>query len=254
MDLPDSRARFYVPDLPESAEVPLPPAEAPLPPAEAHHAAHVLRLREGDAVELFDGRGRTAEARIARVRRGEVTLAVGAVHGPAARPEPRVCLAFAIPKGTRLDWLLEKAAELGVARLAPVRFTHSVAGAGEFSAAKRSRWLGHCIAAAKQSGFAWLPEIEDPLPLADLLVPPQAGLFGDLDADALSVPQAVAQLRGGAAVGGLTVVVGPEGGLTGDERAALHAAGLLPVRLGRTTLRIETAAVALVAAVVAAWE
>jgi 16S rRNA (uracil1498-N3)-methyltransferase len=247
MDLPDSRARFYVPDLTEGAEV-------ALLPTEAHHAAHVLRLAPGAAVELFDGRGRAAEARITAVRRGEVAAAVERVRGPQPRPAPRVRLAFAIPKGNRLDWLLEKAAELGVARLAPVRFARSVAGAGEFSAAQRTRWLGHCIAAAKQSGLAWLPEIEDPLPLADLLVQPQAGLFGDLAADALSVPQAVAQLRGGAAVGGLTVVVGPEGGLTGDERAALHAAGLLPVRLGRTTLRIETAAVALVAAAIAAWE
>ena len=252
MEKPERPARFYVPDWAKGTEV-------PLPPAEAHHAAHVLRLGPGAAIEVFDGRGRTAEARIAAVRRGQVTLAVGAVRSPASRPEPRVRLAFAVPKGSRLDWLLEKTTELGVAALRPVRFQRSVAGAGDFSDAKRTKWLGHCIAAAKQSGLDWLPDLQDPLPLADFLADPAPGLFGDLAGDAVTVPQAMARLRGSAATGqppacGITVLVGPEGGLTDAEREAVRAAGLLPVRLGRTTLRIETAAVALVAATIAAWE
>jgi 16S rRNA (uracil1498-N3)-methyltransferase len=252
MEKPEGRTRFYVPDLAEGAEV-------PLPPAEAHHAAHVLRLGPGAPIEVFDGCGRTAEARIAAVRRGRVTLAVGAVRGPARRPEPRVCLAFAVPKGSRLDWLLEKATELGVAALRPVRFERSVAGAGDFSDAKRAKWLGHCIAAAKQSGLNWLPDLQDPLPLAGFLADPAPGLFGDLAGDAVTVPQAIARLRGSAApatrrAGDITVLVGPEGGLTDAEREAVRAAGLLPVRLGHTTLRIETAAIALVAATIAAWE
>jgi 16S rRNA (uracil1498-N3)-methyltransferase len=259
MEKPERPARLYVPDLAEGAKV-------PLPPAEAHHAAHVLRLGPGAAIEVFDGCGHTAEARIAAVRRGQVTAAVGAVRGPALRPEPQVCLAFAVPKGSRLDWLLEKATELGVAALRPVRFQRSVAGAGDFSDAKRAKWLGHCIAAAKQSGLDWLPDLQDPLPPAEFLADPAPGLFGDLAGDAMTVPQAIARLRGSAATGqpartgpywaagGITVLVGPEGGLTDAEREAVRAAGLLPVRLGRTTLRIETAAVALVAATIAAWE
>ncbi|MBE3096322.1 MAG: 16S rRNA (uracil(1498)-N(3))-methyltransferase [Planctomycetes bacterium] len=248
----ESRARFYVPDLTEGAEV-------ALPPPEAHHAAHVLRLGPGAAIELFDGRGRAAEARITAVRRGQVTAAVGAMRGPALRAEPRVRLAFAVPKGSRLDWLLEKTTELGVAALRPVRFERSVAGAGDFTDAKRAKWLGHCVAAAKQSGLDWLPDLQDPLPLAEFLADPALGLFGDLAGDAVTVPQAMARLRVSAApatrrAGGITVLVGPEGGLTDAERETVRAAGLLPVRLGRTTLRIETAAVALVAATVAAWE
>jgi 16S rRNA (uracil1498-N3)-methyltransferase len=261
MEKPERPARLYVPDLAEGAKV-------PLPPAEAHHAAHVLRLGPGAAIEVFDGCGHTAEARIAAVRRGQVTLAVGAVRGPARRPEPRVRLAFAVPKGNRLDWLLEKATELGVAALRPVRFERSVAGAGDFPDAKRAKWLGHCIAAAKQSGLDWLPDLQDPLPLAEFLANPAPGLFGDLAGDAVTMPQAMTRLRSSAAAGtppgqyarpywaagGITVLVGPEGGLTDAEREAVRAAGLLPVRLGRTTLRIETAAIALVAATVAAWE
>ena len=252
MEKPERPPRFYVPDLTEGAEV-------ALPPAEAHHAAHVLRLGPGAAIELFDGRGRAAEARITAVRRGQVTAAVGAVRGPALRAEPRVRLAFAVPKGSRLDWLLEKTTELGVAALRPVRFERSVAGAGDFSDAKRAKWLGHCIAAARQSGLNWLPDLQDPLPLAEFLSDAGPGLFGDLAGDAVTVPQAMARLRGSAApgtplAGGITVLVGPEGGLTDAEREAVRAAGLLPARLGRTTLRIETAAVALVAATIAVWE
>jgi 16S rRNA (uracil1498-N3)-methyltransferase len=243
----DSRARFYVPDLEEGAEV-------ALPQTEAHHAAHVLRLAPGAAVELFDGCGRAASARIATVRRGSVTATVESVRGPLPRPGPLVRLAFAVPKGSRLDWLLEKATELGVASLRQVRFERSVAGAGEFSEAKREKWLGHAIAAAKQSGLDYLPAIEDPLPLEKFAAAGGPGIYGDLAADARPIAEALRGLPAGDAERGLAVVVGPEGGLTEAERAALRAGGFAPVRLGHTTLRIETAAVALVAALVALAE
>ena len=246
----DSRARFYVPDLAEGTEV-------ALPPTEAHHAAHVLRLAPGAAVELFDGCGRAASARISTVRRGDVTATVEGVRGPAARPGPAVHLGFAVPKGSRLDWLIEKATELGVATLRPVRFERSVAGAGEFLEAKRAKWLAHAIAAAKQSGLDYLPAIEDPLPLEKFAAAGGPGIYGDLAADAQPIAQALRSLAAGGPqklARGLAVVVGPEGGLTEAERAALRAGGFTPVRLGRTTLRIETAAVAILAAVSAICE
>jgi len=241
----DSRARFYVPDLTEGAEV-------ALPPTEAHHAAHVLRLAPGAAVELFDGCGRAASARISTVRRGDVTARVENVRGPVARPGPAVCLAFAVPKGSRLDWLIEKATELGVATLQPVRFERSVAGAGEFSEAKHAKWLAHAIAAAKQSGLDYLPAIEDPVPLEEFAATGGPGIYGDLAADAQPIAEVLRSLATGGEIKlqrGLAVVVGPEGGLTEAERAALRAGGFTPVRLGRTTLRIETAAVAILAAI-----
>lgn len=246
----DSRARFHVPDLAEGAEV-------ALPQTEAHHAAHVLRLAPGAEVELFDGCGRAASARISTVRRGDVTAIVESVRGPVARQGPLVRLAFAVPKGSRLDWLLEKATELGVAALRPVRFERSVAGEGEFSEAKRAKWLAHAIAAAKQSGLDYLPTLDDPLPLAKFAAAGGPGIYGDLAADARPIAEVLRNLATGGAQNierGLTVVVGPEGGLTDAERAALRAGGFTPVRLGHTTLRIETAATALVAAVVALSE
>ena len=217
-----------------------------LPPTEAHHAAHVLRLKVGDAVELFDGRGGVAAGRIVGSSRHEVVVGIEEPLAPATAPRPRIHLAFAVPKGRRLDWLLEKATELGVESLAPVRFARSVAGAEALSPAKRQRWLGHCIAAAKQARTAFLPVVEDARPLDAFLAGVGPGLYGDL-ADAATAVRDVLDRHAGAEA--LHVVVGPEGGLTEAERLAMQAAGLEPARLGQTTLRVETAAIALVAAV-----
>ena len=248
--------RFFVENLAEG--------EGRLPASEAHHAAHVLRLKPGDDVELFDGRGGAAGGRIVSVCRGEVALAVGPVR---RRDEPdgrRVHLAFAVPKGKRLDWLLEKATELAAASLQPVAFERSVA-AGPAGRAAWDRWRGHCVAAAKQCGLDRLPELHEPAPLPDFLAGCEAAvrLLGDADVGAdpparplarvLNAPQS--EFRNPNSVvphpeSAISLLVGPEGGLTPEERPACVAAGFAPVRLGRTTLRIETAAVALLAAVV----
>jgi 16S rRNA (uracil1498-N3)-methyltransferase len=247
-DLP----RFFVPG-PASSSGLAAGAEIDLEPGEAHHAAHVLRLKAGAPLALFDGCGTAATGRVSEVRKGNVTVTVEAVGPAAPRPHPRVHLAFAVPKGSRLDWLLEKATELGAASLRPVRFERSVAGADALSPAARQRWMGHCISAAKQAGLDWLPVLEDPLPLAAYLekTAGRPGLFGDLSDDAAPLGRAVRSL---ARPDALHIVVGAEGGLTPPERTALRQAGFIAVRLGRTTLRIETAAVALTAAAVAASE
>jgi len=246
----EKRPRFFVPDLP--AEV---PARAELPPAEAHHALHVLRLRTGAAVELFDGRGRRAEGRIADAARRRVTVAVERAWTeptPAPGAPGLVHLAFAVPKGSRADWLVEKATELGLASLRPTIFERSVAGKEPLSAAKRERWLGHCAAAAKQAQVNWLPAIEDAAPLGDVLARASGSLIlvGDTTADAMPVLEAMARR----ADEEILLVVGPEGGLTDAERATLRAAGAVAVRLGRSVLRVETAAIALAAAVIASAE
>lgn len=228
--------------------------EVPLPQAEAHHAAHVLRRRAGDLVELFDGDGGRALARLKLVRRGEVLATVEEVRPRLARPVPILRLGVAVPKGNRLDWLLEKATELGVASLAPLALERSVSGGDALSAAKRRRWTARCIAAAKQSGADFLPAIEDPLSLQDFLAGAIGGigLYGDLSASAVPVAAALRDRAGQA--GTYYIVVGPEGGLTDAERQALDGAGFGAVRLGRTILRVETAAVALVSAVLALQE
>jgi 16S rRNA (uracil1498-N3)-methyltransferase len=241
--------RFYCPNLTEPT--------VQLSPDEAHHAAGVLRLRAGAAVELFDGQGRSATGTIAQVRRGDVTVAVGQVRPAEARRGPTVHLALAVPKGKRLDWLLEKATELGAASLRPVVFQRGVAGGEDLTPGKRQRWSGHCIAAAKQCGLNYLPRIQDPLTLTAYLAHargagraglPALRILGDIGPDAVGLVDVVAKGPPGAEV---DVLVGPEGGLTGEERGAVIEGGFVPVRLGWTTLRIETAAIALLAAVTA---
>ncbi|MCD4823913.1 MAG: 16S rRNA (uracil(1498)-N(3))-methyltransferase [Phycisphaerae bacterium] len=230
--------RFYLPELAGGAQS--------LPADQAHHALHVLRLGVGAAVELFDGRGNFAAGEIVQVSRAEVEVAAGELHSsPAGRL--RVHLAFAVPKGKRLDWLLEKATELAAASLTPIIFARSVAG-GEnlkLSDGKRNRWVSHCIAAARQCGLNTLPELLPPVKLADYLATASKGprFFGDIDAAAQSIAEAIP-----AAGGEFTFIVGPEGGFTASERDAMLAAKAQPVRLGKTTLRIETAAIALLAA------
>lgn len=241
--------RFFIPREAARGQAPLDAGRCvALPASEAHHAAHVLRLGKGDAVELFDGCGGSARARIARVRRGEVTAVVETIAEPSIRPRPHIHLAFAVPKGRRLTWLLEKATELGAASLAAVRFERSVAGRGDVSAAARRRWLSHCIAAAKQARSAFLPALEGPTTLDEFLASPHAGIYGDSRDTATPLLEAVASVACEAAV---HIVVGPEGGLVSSERRALEAGGFAAARLGRTVLRIETAAVALLSAVTA---
>lgn len=234
--------RFYADDLG--------PAEVVLAEAEAHHAGRVLRLADGSEVELFDGRGGRAVGRLHRAGRGKVVVTIERRQPLRPRPWPAVHLAFSTPKGRRLDWLLEKATELGAASLQPVIFQRSVAGGGHLSEPKRRRWLAHCIAAAKQSGLDLLPELRPPAHLGEVLSA-SGGLLmlvGDPSDQARPLGQALGGLKDGQDV---LLLVGPEGGLTEAERGAVLAAGVLPVRLGETTLRIETAAVGLLAATVA---
>ena len=234
--------RFYVPQLEEGRAI--------LSPDQAHHAAHVLRLSPGDVVVVFDGLGRVAEGRIDSAGRKGVTIAVGAVSGPRERPQPVIEIAFAVPKGKRVDWLVEKATELGAASLQPIVFERSVAGGGDLSPAKRQRWMGHGIAAARQCVLDFLPALHSPQPLSAYLVGCAAAwkLFGDVADRGPSISASLDGWQGGQSI---AILVGPEGDLTDAERLAAVEAGFRPARLGHTVLRVETAAVALTAAVIA---
>ena len=243
MDARERKHRFFLANLPAAA-----PATIELAADEAHHAREVMRLRAGDDVELFDGAGGVARARIVEASRRSVRVQIDAVR-TVRRAGPLVHVAFAVPKGKRLDWLLEKATELGSASLRPVIFDRSVAGGTTLGRAKRDRWRAHCVAAAKQCGLNHLPDIHEPFSLEDFLAE-TAGLLrlvGDTFADAVALPEAFAPGSQGRRE--LCLIVGPEGGLTPAERAACIDAGCVPVRIGATTLRIETAAVALLSAV-----
>ncbi len=232
--------RFYAADLSASPVV--------LADGEAHHALHVLRLKAGAGVELFDGRGVRAEGVIRRAGRREVEVTIDRREGPLPRSHPAIHVAFSPPKGKRLDWLLEKLTELGVASVRPLLCARSDVVVRPGHATHR-RWEAICIAAARQSDQCHLPAIEPSMSLGDL---PAAGRSGvGLLADAAAGARPPAAVLAGWADEPVDLLIGPAGGWTDDERRTTRQAGYEPVRLGRTTLRTETAAVAVVAAVLA---
>jgi len=234
--------RFFVSDL--SGD------EAKPHPNEVHHALHVLRLKSGDEVELFDGAGTVATGIIGHIDRRNVVIHVADRRTCLRPPAPLIALAFAAPKPKRIDWMVEKATELGAASLQRVVFDRSPPGAKTESTAKNEKMLAHCISAAKQSGLNFLPELPPPLTLAEILTDREYSLrlLGDTGPDALQLYQAV---EGASPVESVKLLIGPEGGLTKRERDESIAAGFIPVRIARTTLRTETAAVAMLAATVA---
>jgi 16S rRNA (uracil1498-N3)-methyltransferase len=206
---------------------------------EARHLIRVMRCRVGDEVVVFDGRGTSWRARVASIGRDEAVLELGAAaEEPVAQAAP-VTLAVALPKGERQKWLVEKLTELGVARLVPLVTTRGVAEATPAAVERLGRGV---IEACKQCGRDTLMAIAEPRTVAEVV--------GDhreegriVVADRAGEPWSAAVTHDRPVV----VLVGPEGGFTAEELAAVDAAGGRRVSLGPNVLRIETAAIALAA-------
>lgn len=205
---------------------------------EAHHLLHVMRAAPGLSVVLFDGRGGEYVAEVTRCGRAEVELSVGPRQEVERELPFELTLAVSLPKGDRQRWLVEKAVELGVSRLVPLRTSRSEPGPSE-PAAKLMRYV---IEASKQCGRNRLMEIAPPVEWATLVR--ETGKRR-LVAHAGGWP--VAELAHTPA--DAVLAVGPEGGFTDEEVAVATSAGWQVVDLGTRILRIETAAIALVAAV-----
>jgi 16S rRNA (uracil1498-N3)-methyltransferase len=216
-----------------------------LPEDAAHHAVHVLRLRAGEALTLFNGRGGEYAGRIAAIERLRVTVDVLA-HRPLERESPlAVTLVQGVSSSEKMDFTVQKATELGVAALQPVLAARSAGRiAGERAAQKRAHWERVVIAACEQSGRNRVPEVFAPVPLEEYCrkAPPSAALLLSPQAQ-LGLREAAARLQGAA-----TLAAGPEAGFTVAEEAMLAQAGFVPVRLGPRVLRTETAALAALAA------
>jgi 16S rRNA (uracil1498-N3)-methyltransferase len=225
------------------AETPISGDRALLAGPEAHHLVHVMRAGLGDRVVLFDGSGAEFTAEVQRVGRAEVELAVIA-REEVDRELPReLTLAVALPKGDRRRWLVEKAVELGVGRIVPVRTDRSVAQPVPPALARLRRTV---IEASKQCGRNRLMEIAGPRDWADYV-----GETHGAPCRLLAHPGG--RKRGGpplsqaAGSGPVLLAVGPEGGFTDGEVATAVTAGWQAVDLGPRTLRVETAAILLVA-------
>lgn len=242
--------RVLVPNLDSSP--------VPLPPAQAHHLRDVLRLSAGAEVELFDGRGNSAVGRLIE-QAGQLAVAISARRA-AETSAAEFAIATAIPKGPRADWMVEKLSELGCAAMIPLLSERSVVTAE--GQGKRGRWGRLAEESARQCGRSRVMRIGEPMKLGELLPQlPGVACFGTTQGDARPLLEVLMEGSGSAGGGDadnassgagsatpLTVrtliLIGPEGGWTDAERQQMRDAGLLPVSLGGTILRVETAAIA----------
>ncbi len=215
-------------------------ARLALPAGTARHV-QVLRMQPGEALTLFDGRGGEYEAVIEHMGRSEVRVAVGAHHAVECEAPVAVHLALAMPANERMDWLVEKATELGAASIQPLVSERSVLRlAGERAQKKQAHWQAVAIAACEQCGRNRVPAVHAVQPLAAWLAGQQPGLVLSLRAGS----RALAALPRMPAV---TLLSGPEGGLSPAEEDAAFAGGWQAVKLGDRVLRAETAPLAALA-------
>ena len=227
---PRSTPRLYVPE-------PLVPGTRRIDGAGAHYLVSVMRLKAGDAVKLFDDTTGEWLAVVESAGRRDVTLDVRELLVPRETVPDLWLVAAPLKKG-RVDWMAEKACELGVARFVPVVTRRTVVDRPNVD-----RLRAHMIEAAEQCGRTALPEVAEPVKLTAMLRdwPADRALYF---ADELGgVPAREAMKRGAAAI-----LIGPEGGFDDEERAAIRATpGAVPISLGPRILRADTAAAAAVA-------
>lgn len=239
--------RFHCP-LPSSALQP--GADLELPAGAARHV-QVLRLQPGSAITLFNGEGGEHAATVTHMGRSSVGVRIDGFAPVEREIGHRVHLAVGMPANDRMDWLVEKATELGVAGIWPLVTERSVLRLkGERADRKQAHWQAIAIAACEQCGRNRVPRVHAPLdvarlPIAAAAAAPQAGRFVLSLAEGSRPWQAMGKA---AQAQDLVLVNGPEGGLAPGEEAALLAQGFVPVSLGTRVLRAETAPLAVLSA------
>jgi len=208
-----------------------------------HYLVRVLRLSQGDTVTLFNGDGADYPAVITGIRSQRVQIRITGSVKPAGESPLRITLVQAVCRGERMDYVLQKATELGVFRIQPLISQRVEVRLDAARQEKRMlHWQGVVTSACEQSGRAFVPRVENPVALPDWLGAadgPAALVLDPLAEDRLSgVP---------AGAGAIAVLVGPEGGFTEDELKAVREKGVLAVSLGPRILRTETAGPAAIA-------
>lgn len=237
--------RFYCP-------LPLNPASLiSLPPELAHHV-QVLRLAVGDQITLFNGQGGEVTACLTQIEKKHASAEIQSFSPREAELPYAITLAQALPEASKMDWIIEKAVELGVAAIQPLAAQRCVVRLSAERAVKRhAHWQGVIIAAAEQCGRNRLPalaEVADFQPWIKQPGGPQRVLLSPRATESLShwaqhqPPQP------------LSLLIGPEGGLSDQEEASALANGALALSMGSRILRTETAGLAALATLNAIWE
>ena len=215
----------------------------------AHYLGHVLRLKRGDRLVVFNGRGTERDATVDSLQRRGATLALAAIRAPLPESPLDLTLLQALPKSDAMDLIVQKATELGVRTLVPVYAEFSVVRLDDERRERRvDHWRKIARSACEQCGRHTPPRIEAALDLAAAIesLPTAKRLALDASADAALVEQ-------GPPTSGLVVAVGPEGGFGAADWRRLDAAGFARVALGKRVLRAETAAIAACAIAQSRW-
>ena len=205
---------------------------------EARHLREVLRLKTGDAAQVFDGEGREFRAVVSQARREFAELEIGEeIEAPKPESPLQLTLAVALLKGEKFDLVVQKGTELGVNRFVPLVTRYAdIRLRDESDAAKRvTRWQRIALEAAKQCGRSVVPRIEMPVPFESVLSENSCLMFSERDGHALNTDFQT---------NNLTAIVGSEGGWSDEELDHARAAGVPIVTLGGRILRAETAAIA----------
>src|ERR1700736_2021509 len=235
-------------------EAPLVPGSlVELPPETASHLAKVLRARSGDELILFNGDGREFNGAVEAVRGSRVSASVGDSR-PVDRESPlAITLVQCVPRGDRMDFIVQKATELGVERIVPVLSQRSVVRLDPAQAAsKQTHWRAVAISACEQCGRNLLPVVEAPLPLLNYLGAADASTSSVLrlvlePERAAESQRAASEALAGTPVAGALIAIGPEGGFTPEELDAFNLSSFSRLGLGPRVLRTETAAIVAIA-------
>jgi 16S rRNA (uracil1498-N3)-methyltransferase len=239
-------ARFYAPGATSAGDL------ATLPADEAQHLTRVLRLKAGDSIRVFNGRGGEFNATVESVEKQVVRVSVGVARKSAPETRVAITLAQAVLKGDKMDDVVRDAVMMGVAAIQPIVTVRSeVSLAALERGRRRDSWQRIAISSAKQCGRAVVPTMLDPRPLESLGRALPAPVLMLVEPDAASGAVSLSSLEG-LVPDAATVMVGPEGGWTPEELDAVSQFGRL-ITLGGRTLRADAMAVVAIAALFAKW-
>jgi 16S rRNA (uracil1498-N3)-methyltransferase len=225
-----------------------PGAQFALAPEAAQHVGKALRLKAGDSITVFDGLGGEYEAAIQRIDKDRVDVKVGAWRDANTEPRLAVGLVQGLPEADKMDWIIQKSVELGVAWIQPIVCDRSVVRlSGERAARREAHWRRVAVAACEQSGRNRIPEVRPTLGFQGWIAVPGAAPRWLLEPGGEPLTAKAPREEG------IELLVGPEGGLSERERDLALSQGCEPVALGPRTLRAETAPLAALAAIHALW-
>jgi 16S rRNA (uracil1498-N3)-methyltransferase len=212
-----------------------------LPMETAAHLVKVLRARSGDELVLFNGDGRDFNGIVGDIHGKRVSAEIGAAYAVENESRLAITLVQCVPRGERMDLVVQKATELGVARIVPVISQRSVVRLDDSQAhSKQSHWQAVAVSACEQCGRARLPAVELPVQLLSYLGDLSAVLHPRWVLEPHTAPGKLER----APLTAAEMAIGPEGGFAPDELEAFRLAGFLPLGLGPRVLRTETAAIA----------